>query len=183
MSLSSETSSFLDGLSRMSRQQWVLRGLVLVSPFVALFATIRAGAPDRTWVVGLLALMTLLSGLLPDSHAPLSVVLLTGGYWGIAVEQHLSPWVLVVAIALLVFHVACVLASYGPPSVVLDAVLLHRWLARAGLGAMAAVLVWLTARVADGLDPAPNGWLFAAALLVLLGWTAVLARRLVRTER
>ncbi|HET9858449.1 MAG TPA: hypothetical protein VFQ19_01605 [Nocardioidaceae bacterium] len=179
MSRGSEITSFLDGLTRLSRQQWTLRALVLVSPFVALFATHQAGAPWRSWLAALLLGVTLLSALLPDSHAPLAVLLLTGVHWVLAVGENLSGWLLVVAISLLGFHVACLLAAYGPPSVVLDPVLLRRWSARAGLAAAAGILVWLAAWVAEGLEPPGSGWLLAAALLVLLGWTVLLARRLV----
>ena len=179
MSRGSEIASFLDGLNRLSGQQWALRALVLVAPLVALFATHQAGAPWRPWLAALLLGVTLLSALLPDSHAPLAVLLLTGVHWVLTVDENLSGWLLVATIALLGFHVACLLAAYGPPSVVLDSVLLRRWSVRTGLAAAAGALVWLAAWGAERLSPPGSGWLLAAALLVLLGWTVLLSRRLV----
>ena len=180
MSRGSEIASFLNGLNRLSGQQWALRAVVAVAPFVALSATHQAGAPWRPWLAALLLGVTLLSALLPDSHAPLAVLLLTGVHWVLTVDENLSGWLLVATIALLGFHVACLLAAYGgPPSVVLDPVLLRRWSVRTGLAAAAGTLVWLAAWVAERLEPAGSGWLLAAALLVLLGWTVLLARRLV----
>jgi len=104
------------------------------------------------------------------------VALLIGGYWAMQVDENLSLSLLVVTLALLVFHVACLLASYGPPSVVLDPRLLKLWAVRSSVAFAAALLVWLAGRVASGLDLPGSGLLLAAALLVLIGWATLLSR-------
>lgn len=174
----SEASHFLDGLSRLNRQMLLLRALVVLAPVVAFAVEVRAGAAAQAWVVVLLVVFTLLSALLPDSHAPLAVVLLVGGYWALAVDEDLSGSLLVVTLALVVFHVACLLASYGPPSVVLDPLPLRLWLVRSSVAFAVAVFVWVAGRVATGLDLPASGWLLAAALLVVVGWAALLGRDL-----
>lgn len=178
MSWLSDASHFLDALSRLSRQQRLLRASTMLAPAVALGVEVRAGAALHAWVVVLLGGFTLLSVLLPDSHAPLAVTLLVGGYWAMQVGQELSVSLLVVTLALLVFHVSCLLGSYGPPSVVLDAPMLRMWWGRSSVAFAVAVLVWLAGRVATVLDLPGSGWVLAAALLVVVGWTALLSRRL-----
>lgn len=178
MSRLSDASHFLDALSRLNRQQWLLRASTLLAPAVALGVEVRSGAALHSWIVVLLGGFTLLSVLLPDSHAPLAVTLLVGGYWGMEVGQELSVSLLVVTLALLVFHVSCLLASYGPPSVVLDPPLLRLWWGRSMVAFSVAVLVWLVGRVATVLDLPGNGLVLAAALLVVVGWTGLLGRRL-----
>ena len=165
-------------LAALSRQQWLLRALVLLAPACAFAVEVRAGAAVQLWVVVLLTGFTVLSAAMPDSHAPLAVPLLVAGYWAMEVGEQISVSLLAVTVAMVGFHVACLLAAYGPPSVALDSVLLRRWTARAGLGCAAAGGVWLAARVADGRDVPGNGWLMAAALLLVVGWAALLGRKL-----
>jgi len=69
MSRLSEAVHFLDGLSGLSRQQWLLRALVVLSPGLAFVAELRAGAASQVWVTVLLTVLVLLSVVLPDSHA------------------------------------------------------------------------------------------------------------------
>lgn len=178
MSRASDARQLLDGLSRLNRQQVLLRAAVLVLPAVAFGVEVGAGAAVQILVVALLTVSTGVSVLFPDSHAPLVVVLILSVYWAMEVGEQLSVSLLVVTGAILAFHVACLLAAYGPPSVVLDTSVVRLWILR-GVGMLAAaVSVLLVAAVADGLEPGTSGWLLAAALLVLVGWAGILSRRL-----
>lgn len=178
MSRGSDARLFLDELSRLTSQQRLLRVLVLALPVVALMLEVRAGATPPFLVTVPFGLFTLMSVLLPDSHAPLAVILILGGYWGMGIGEELSVSLLLVTATLLAFHVTCLLTSYGPASVVLDPSLLGLWLRRFCVALAVALLVWLTARALTELDLPANGWLLAVALLVLVGWTTLLARRL-----
>lgn len=178
MSRASEARILLGGLVGLGRQQWLLRGGVAVLAAAAFGVEVAAGAPVQTLPIVLLAVVVLLSAGFPDSHAPLAVVVVLGGYWAMNVDQQLSVLLLVEAVLLLAFHVTCLLAAYGPPSVVLDAELLRRWLTRCGAGIAVALGVWVAARIAAGLELPGGGWAVAAGLLLLVGWVAVLARRL-----
>ena len=77
--------------------------------------------------------------LVPDSGAPLFLMLGLGGLWAVSVPETLSAWAVLAALDLLVLHLACTLASYGPPQVVLDRALFLLWAGRASLMAAAAV--------------------------------------------
>lgn len=179
MSMGVTVSGFLDSLSRLSVEQWSLRVVVLLAPLGALVAEARAGAHLHTWFIVLVVTLCAVSALLPDSHTGLLVVLTVGLHWALVLRDVTSAWVLVAALALLVFHVAGVLASYGPTSVVLGPALLSLWLARSGVAAAVTALVWLATRVGSGLNLSPSGLVLAAALLIVAGWIFVLGRRLV----
>lgn len=179
MSADVTISAFLDSVSRLNVQQWSLRLLVVVAPMGALVAETRAGAHVQVWFIVLVALLCALSGLLPDSNTGLLVVLMVGAHWALALRDATSAWVLVAALALLVFHVAGVLASYGPASVVLGPALLGLWLWRSGMAAAVTALVWLATRVGSGLDLPGSGLVLAGALLIVVGWTFWLGQRLV----
>lgn len=178
MSVGVTVSGLLDNLSLLSMQQLSLRLVVLIAPMVALVAEGRAGAHVQTWFITFVVIICAGSALLPDSHTGLLVVLMIGLHWALALRDVTSAWVLVAALALLVFHVAGVLASYGPTSVVLGSSLLALWLGRCGVAAAVTVLVWLATRVGSGLDLPANGLVLGAALLVVAGWIFVLAHRL-----
>ncbi len=166
----------LDELSRLGGQQLMLRALVLLAPLLAATAEQRAGATVSVWYLASLVLASLVAALLPDSHAGLLVVLLVGGHWLTSSGQSLSLWVLCIALALALFHVAGLLASYGPPSVVLEPELLRFWLRRYAVCAAVTALVWLVARVSTGLSLSGSALVFGAGLLVVAGWSVLLSR-------
>jgi hypothetical protein len=178
VSRASEVRSFLDGLGRLNRQQAVLRGGIAILPVLAFGLELQAGAPAQTLLVLLVGAFAVLSAVAPDSHAPLGVVLVLGVYWAMSIEEAISWQLLVLAVLLVVFHVACLLASYGPPSAVLDRTLLALWWPRVAALSVVAGLVWVAALVASRTDLPASGWLLAAGLLVVLAWTVLLSRRL-----
>jgi hypothetical protein len=169
-------------LTLASRQHLLLRGVAGLAgvQFVAL-AVWAGGGYHPLLSVGLAGLLAA-ALLLPDSGAPLFLVLGLGLLWGVYVPETLSVWTLLAALDLLVLHLACTLASYGPPQVVLDRSLLLLWAGRAALMAAVAALVWLGGRVLAALDPSAAGLVTAAALAMLLGWTVLLMRRLVTRD-
>ena len=171
-------STVLDELSGLAPQQRLIRLIVLVAPLIAVSAEAQAGATLQRWFVVAVIVSSSVAAVLPDSHTGLLVVLLVGGHWAGASPsgKSQSGWVLVIALALLLFHAGCMLASYAPSSVVLDRALLLLWLRRTTWAAAVAAIVWVVSRVASGLELPSSGLVLGAALLVLLGWTALLAR-------
>lgn len=169
-------------LGLASRQHLLLRALSGVAGVLFLAIIGWAGGDDHPLMslalVGLVAVVL----LLPDSAAPLFLVLGLGALWAISVPETLSVWTLLAALDLLVLHLACTLASYGPPQLVLGPETLLLWAGRAALMAAAAALLWLGGRWLGALDPSPTGLLTAAAVATLLGWTALLSRRLVTRD-
>lgn len=167
----SSTSQLFDGLSRLSSQQRLLRLVVLLVPLLAVVVEVWAGATVQVWYAIVVGVLALGSALLPDSHIGLLVVVTVGGHWATSSAGVLGYGVLVLAVALLVFHVSALLASYGPPSVVLEADLVLAWLGRAALATAVAAIVWVVARVAGGLGLPDHPLVFGGALLVLVAAT------------
>jgi hypothetical protein len=122
--------------------------------------------------------LAVLVALLPDGNAALGLVLYLGVLWMLSAPDPLGGWTLLATIDLYVLHLACTLLSYGPPGHRPDATLLGLWSRRSVLCLGAAVLVWLFARTVDFLDLPPSSTVVGLALLVLLGWVAVLSLRL-----
>lgn len=163
-------------MNRPSAQQVLLRVPLAGAPLVALAGLALAGAGPPVWYLLLVVVLGVFSAAVPDGHTGLALVLVVGGGWAAAVPDGLSAWGLLVAFALLVFHLAAVLATYGPPALVLDRALLARW-GRRALGSVAVtVLVWVVARVLAGVQPVGGPLLAAAALLLAAVW-ALLMRR------
>lgn len=179
MSGSARSERLLDALSRLSPQQAALRLLVLLGAGGFLLAERAAGSSFSGWWLGAVAVAAVAAAVLPDSFAPLALVLLLGGHWAFELRDELGGGLLVATGCLLVVHVAAALASYGPTSVVLDAGLLRLWAVRATVAVAAAVPVWALGRVGAAFDLPAGGPVLAVALLVLLGWAVVLGRHAV----
>ena len=115
----------------------------------------------------------------PSRTPPLGLVVYLGGLWMVA-DPGLDLWTLRRGGALLAVHLACTLASYGPPGLVLDRAPAARC---GGRGRRCCArrrrsLVWLAARALAFLDLPPDALAVGAALLVLLGWVGFLTVRL-----
>ncbi len=172
----------VERLGLASRQQLVLRGVAGAASAGMLALVARSGGGLHPILSVVLLLLTLLVMLLPDSAAPTLLVLGLGGLWGVYVPETLSAWTLVAAADLLVLHLACTIASYGPPQLSLDPTMLRLWGGRAAALLSVTALVWVGARLLGGLGLGPSGLVSAAALGVLLGWLVYLSVRLVARE-
>lgn len=182
MTVASEPISMLDRLSLLSRQQRLFRLVVPVSTVVFLGLIPVAGGELHLVPSGLIVMLSVVPALIPDSGAAMFVTLALGGMWAFSMPTTLSVWVLVAALDLLALHLACALASYGPPSLVLDRRLLVVWGRRAAVIAVVTALVWVATRLLSGLDLPSTGWAYGAALAVLLGWLALLTARVSERE-
>jgi hypothetical protein len=169
-------------LGLASRQHVLLRGVAGLAGVQFLALVVWSGGDYHPLMSLVLAGMLAVALLVPDSGAPLFLVLGLGALWGISVPERLTVWTLLAALDLLVLHLACTLASYGPPQVVLGRSLFLLWAGRAALMAAVTALVWLGGRLLGVLDPAATGLVTAAALALLIGWTVLLMRRLVARD-
>lgn len=168
----------LDRIALSSPQQRVVRSVVLVAPLVFLaLVGLSAGTFHRN-LTAVGVLLAVVVTLVPESNAALALVVYLGIVWGVAASGALDVWTLLASADLFALHLACTLAAYGPPGLVLDSRLLALWRRRAVLCVGAAVLVWLAARVVDLLDLPPSGYALGLALLVFLAWISALAVRL-----
>ena len=169
-------------LALASRQQLVLRAAAGAASVAMLVLVAAVGGGVHPILSVVLLLLTLVVMLLPDSAAPTFLVLALGGLWGVFVPETLSAWTLVAAADLLVLHLACTLASYGPPQLTLRPEMFRVWGGRAAVLLSVTALVWVGARLLGGLGLEPSGLVSAAALGVLLGWLVYLSARLVARD-
>ncbi len=145
---------------------FVLRMLVLVCPIVALVCTRMAGGRVPTVIEIVVVVATLWCVVVPDSHVGMLVVALIGIGWLVAVDDTTSPWSLVVALVLLVFHVSLAAASIAAPGAVWSQAMRRRWGRRTGVLGLACVAVWLLVAAVNRYDLAASSALVAAALVV-----------------
>lgn len=178
MSVLSDTTGLVDRISLSSRQQQWFRVAVLVCGVVFLGLVPAAGGGFHPLLSAVAVVLLLAAVLMPESNAPLALLLYLGGLWAVTVPRTLGVEVLLAAVVLTGLHLACVLASYGPPGLTLDASFQRVWWRRFGLCVGGAVLVWLLSHLLVFLDLPTSGLALGAALVVLLGWVTVLTVRL-----
>jgi hypothetical protein len=113
---------------------------------------------------------------MPESPFGTAALLVVVAWWGLAFREGLHPQAVLAAAAMLVAHVAAVLAAYGPGELPLDRDLARLW-ARRGLAVLAiSPAVWAVA-FALRAQPEPAGiWVaglaaaFAATLVASLAF-------------
>ncbi|MGN6576281.1 MAG: hypothetical protein ACTHKG_11380 [Nocardioides sp.] len=169
-------------LALAGRQQLALRGAAGAASVGMIVLASVAGGGFHPILSTVLLLLTLLAMLVPDSAAPMFLVLGLGGLWGVYVPETLSAWTLVAAADLLVLHLACTLASYGPPQLSLEPAMFRLWAGRGLVLLAVTALVWVGARVLGGLGLEPSGLVTAAALGLLLAWLVWLSVRLIARD-
>lgn len=142
----------------MSPGQWVTRALVAASPVVALVCVSGAGGAAPRWLYVAVALASLGWAAFPESAAGATVVAVIVVWWGVQLGPDLDPLVLPAAAALLVAHVAAVLASYGPRTMSLDKHLVRLWVRRAALVYLPVPVLYLTAAWVEGVSAPAGVW-------------------------
>lgn len=175
-------SAWLDQLSRADAQQRVLRLAAVAGTLLFLPVLVAAGGGPLgagSLVVAVVGLSLL---LLPDSHAPLAWALLAAGLWAVRVPQTLSAWTLVAAADLLLVHLACTMACYGPAELALPRPLVRAWVGRAAVMLAVTTLLWLAARLLAVLDLPGDPWALSVALVVVAAWPAYLLPRLLARD-
>jgi hypothetical protein len=178
MSVLSDTTGLLDRIALSSRQQQWLRLLVLASGIGFLALIPAAGGGFNPVLSGAAFVLLVISVLIPDSNAPLGLVLYLGGIWAVTVPRTLGVELLLAAVVLTALHVACALASYGPPGLTLKVSFLAVWWRRFGYCVGGAALVWLLSRALVLFDLPASGLALGTALVLVLGWVTVLTVRL-----
>jgi hypothetical protein len=175
-------AGLLDELVLCSRQQLVLRAAVPLATLVFLALVLLAGGVYHPVLSAGAVLLALVVALLPESHAALGLLLYLGALWLLAVPDRLDGWAWGGAVALCSLHLACTLASYGPPGLTLERRFLWLWCRRAVLCLLAALVVWLAARLVGALDRPPTAWALALGLVVVVAWSALLTVRLAGSD-
>ena len=166
-------------LGELSRSQLVLRALVLLGPVVAVLAAGPAGHWAPWWVLAPVVALAAGFAALPESPLGAAAMLAVLIWWAAALDDGLHPAVLVAAAALLVSHVASVLASYGPGEMPVDPALARLWVRRGVLTLLGVPLVWGLALALRGEPEEPGIWLVG----VTAGLVATVVAAVVLTAR
>ena len=151
--------------------QWALRLAAALGPVVATLATWPAGHPPRVSLVVLVAGLSIAHGRLPESPIGTVAMALVVVWWGLASSEAVSAWALVAAAALLVSHVAALVAAYGPDGLGVDPGSVRLWAWRAATVFLIAPAVWALNLLVRGRPELP--WLWVAGLAVALAVTVV----------
>ena len=147
----------------LSRSQLVLRALVLLGPVVALACSGFAGSRPSWLVVGLVLVLAACSAGMPDSPFVAATLLTVLLWWMVGLRDGLHPAVLVAGGALVLTHVAAVLASYGPGEMPVDAPVVRLWVRRGALLLLTVPAVWGAAILLRGEPEQPGIWVLGAA--------------------
>jgi hypothetical protein len=122
-------------------------------------------------IVGALAV---LSAIRPDTHTALVLVAVVMWQWVVVVDDPTGPAVVVVALALLVFHSTIALMAPAPVTARLDPDILRCWLRRIGLVAGATVAVWGVVLLMDQRRAPGSGVVTLAGFVISLALVALL---------
>ncbi len=157
-------------IRRWTAGQWALRAVVVVGTLTALLATGLVGAWPRWWLVVVVAVLAIAFAVSPDSAIGTVAMALVLAWWGLAFRDDVHPQVLVAAVALVVAHVAAMVAAYGPGELAVDPATVRLWARRAGLVVLAAPTVLVAWELAPDAPEDSTLWVvgLAAALVATL---------------
>lgn len=182
MSLVQGAVGQLERVVHASPQQQVLRGVAgsAAAGFPVLVGL--AGGSSHPWGAALVVLLAVGLVLMPDSALPLAWMAAATLLWVASMPDAVDVSVLVAAADLIVVHVACTLAAYGPPELTVPAGLLRLWLARAALMLSSTLLLWLATRFFAALEVPASALVFSTGLCVVAVWALFLLPRLVTRD-
>jgi hypothetical protein len=156
--------------------QWALRATVALMPVAAVLAAAPEGPPPGLVVV--VAVLSLGWAAVLESSVGVVSLVVVAGWWSIYVDDPLRPGLVGAAVALVVAHVAAVVASYGPGRMAVEPALVRLW-ARRGLAmAMTSPLVLVAVLGLDEASVPPGLWTTAlVTTIVATGLAATGLRR------
>ncbi len=145
----------------------VVRALVVGVPPLAVAATWAAAGRGRPVVVVAAAALGALCARRSDRHVGLVVVALVGVNWVATVDDHTTPWSVVVACLLGVFHAAAAAFGVAPPAATWTRAMGRRWLRRTAVLMAASGGTWLVVATLDGRAGRGRALVLVAALALL----------------
>ena len=156
-----------------TRGQWALRALIVLGPLVAIFARWGSLGAPRPWLVAQVLILGLGWALAPESVVGAVTLLVVGFSWVSSEMTEVPSMALVAALAMLVAHLASLVASYGPPRLPVAPSVARLWAIRAAVVFAAAPLVWLLTTAVRELPGSGTVWV--AGLVVALSVVLVAA--------
>jgi hypothetical protein len=100
-------------------------------------------------------------------------------WWSVSLGDGIPASVLVAAVALVVAHVAALLASYGPREMPVDRATVLLWTRRTGLVLLTVPGAWFADRALRGEPEQPGIWVLgvaAACVATVVGTAAIEVR-------
>jgi hypothetical protein len=176
MRLLPNPADLLDRVSLSSREQVALRVAVPVSTVLFALAVRVSSGELHPLLAAAAVLLSIAAATAPESNAALALVLYLGVVWLVTVPGRLDAWTLVAALLLALVHLACTLASYGPPGLSLDRGLLRRWCLRLLCCLAAALAVWVAALAVSSFGRPASAVALTLGLVVVLCWAALVRR-------
>jgi hypothetical protein len=167
----------LDQLRATSGQRWLLVLLAVIAPVIACLAIGAASSANPAAVCVAVAGLATWAALRPDTHTDIFVLVVVVVFWLARIDDVVTPWAIVVALAILGHHVVMSMMASAPHGAVFDAKILRRWLRRSGVVAVATVAVWAVVFALDRRHAAGNATLSLAALVALVLATLVVRAR------
>jgi hypothetical protein len=143
----------------------------VLGPVVAVLATGPAGSWPPWWLVAGVVALAGASAVAADSQMLTGAGLVALAWWTVGLDDDLTGWVVLAAAALVVGHVAALLASYGPATMPVDRSLLLLWTRRGGLVLLVVPAAWAVTRLLQGDPEQPGIWVLGVA--TALGATLV----------
>jgi hypothetical protein len=170
-------SDSLAALRRLTASQLLARAAIVGAAALALFACARAaGAWPPSFAVLAFATATVLTATFPDTHAGGAALLVFGWIWVVHVDATASPWLLLAAPALVLFHAAAAFVAGTPAHATIERAVIARWSGRFGLIVAVTAAVWGFVAWLDRVDARPAMALTVVALIVLCGAATALSR-------
>jgi hypothetical protein len=163
-------------LRRLSPHHLVLRALVLVGPMLAATATMAAHGGFQPIALVVVAVLTIGCAIWPDTHVGLLTILLIAINWIQSVEDVTTPWVVVAASGLLVFHTAMAASTIAPPAARWDRPLVALWVERSAVVIASTAATWAVSVGIDRVDVGASAPALIAALALVSAiawWTRV----------
>jgi len=173
--------AWIDRLYATSAQHWALRAISIAAAVGALCTT--AIVSGRWWAFGvaLVVVLSAASALRPDLHTGAVIIVVIWWNWIGTVEDVLTPWLLVISVAVLLFHATTALMATVPPTAIVPLASLLRWSVRTAMVAAATGGLWLVVIAFDSRALPGNAALTGAALAVIAAGAATMrARSLIR---
>jgi hypothetical protein len=179
--MSEVLQAWIDRLYATSGQHWLLRAVSIAAAVGAVCTT--AVASGRWWGFGvvLVVVLSVASALRPDLHTGAILIVVIWWNWIGTVEDVLTPWLLVVRMAVLVYHSSTALMAAVPPAATIPRATMMRWSTRTGLVAAATTGTWLVVVALDSRALRGHAGLTGLALAAIVaGALTVRVRSLVR---
>jgi hypothetical protein len=163
----STSQRLIDTVWVVSWQRWVFGAVSVAAAGCASIAGGLAAGSQNGVVIALVLALAAGAAASPDSHTALAVEVVVVWQWLASTDDPTSPWVIAVAVALLVFHVVVALMATTPITTIVDSSILQRWAVRSLAIVVAVVAVWALVVVADEREASGSVLLTIVAFVTL----------------